>query len=570
MARNWVAPSNLSKYSKKFKKFAFGDIYVSEKGKDTGDGSMLRPFLTIERARDELRAIRASGKATKEHYIISVEACNLTRIDNPITFTQEDSNTTYVTFGDWYVNIRGCVRVQGDKFKTCDAGASDVFCVEMQALDLPADAFANENPPLVCENNVIMTRANSLAEINGRGMYFADVQSNVLYVCPNGKMNRAEIEIALSEKPLIVIDNAENMTFDGFDLMATKGCGVYAKGNNLTFKSCSFKGIGDVAIYAEGVHNTVSECEIAYMAASGIKMIAGDKPTLTPGFAVVDNCLIHDVGMVTVHNTEAVSIVGVHNKVSHNEIYNTPFRAIHYSGQNHLIEYNYIHEAVQKTEDMGTTYSGYHWESQGCVLRYNCLYNIGNEDFRSVGIYFDDMLGGQTAYGNAIINCWGHGFLIGGGRDHVCYNNMVLNAGGYSLMYDQRGRDWEKEGHIDNRESGIWCNLRSVPYTSQKWADKFPSLARVNENADEEDVNFPANPANSKVFGNLLVSEENYSISESVTRYSDIFNNCAMSPEDDIGFIDIAKGDYSLKADSPVYEKLHAFENIPFEKIGRY
>ncbi len=395
------------------------------------------------------------------------------------------------------------------------------------------------------------------------------INNGKLYVYPSANIGSANLEISLSEEPFVKLNGAENITFDGITFRLSRSCGIAAVANNITVKSCIFNDIYEKAVYAVGTRNNILECEVCHMATSGVQLIAGDKPTLTPGYGVVDNCLFHDIGEVIRSGVEGASIVGVHNRISHCEFYNTPFRAIHYSGQDHIIEYNYAHEVVLGTGDMGVTYSGYHWESQGCVLRYNCFCNVGTAEHPSNGIYWDDMLGGQTGYGNIIINCGGHGFIIGGGRDHLNYNNIVLNAGGYSLLYDQRGLDWERD-HSINFDTGIWANLKSVPYTSDKWRDKFPSLAKVITTPDWDDPNFPPTPANSRIFGNIYISRENYHVHDAVKRFSNIGNNCAFELDDEIGFIDRANGDYRLREDSPVYDKIPAFENLPFEKMGRY
>ena len=43
---------------------------------------------------------------------------------------------------------------------------------------------------------------------------------------------------------------------------------------------------------------------------------------------------------------------------------------------------------------------------------YNCIYNIGSEGYRPDAIYFDDMLSGQTAYGNLIVNTKKNGIMM--------------------------------------------------------------------------------------------------------------------------------------------------------------
>lgn len=53
-------------------------------------------------------------------------------------------------------------------------------------------------------------------------------------------------------------------------------------------------------------------------------------------------------------------------------------------------------------------------------------------------------------------------------------------------------------------------------------------------------------------------------------RFSSIGNNVKMDIDDDPGFADRKHGDYTFLPDSPVFDKIPSFENLPFEKMGRY
>ena len=139
----------------------------------------------------------------------------------------------------------------------------------------------------------------------------------------------------------------------------------------------------------------------------------------------------------------------------------------------------------------------------------------------------------------------------------------------YSLLYDQRGCEWEKNFAL-NKDSGIWQNLYSVPFRSEKWAEKYPSLSKISEEPDFDNPDFPPTPAHSRIMGNVYISSENFHVMELVKRFSNIGNNVSMDIDDDPGFCDRKGGNYVFKPDSPIYDKIPAFENLPFEKMGRY
>lgn len=197
-------------------------------------------------------------------------------------------------------------------------------------------------------------------------------------------------------------------------------------------------------------------------------LTGGDRETLTSSENVVTNNLIYDWSQVYRTYQAAVSLNGVGAVCSHNEIYNSPHEAITYSGNNHVIEYNVIHDVVLESSDAGAIYAGRRWSYYGNVIRYNCIYNIGSEDFTPSGIYFDDALSGQEAYGNLLINIPGCAFLLGGGRDLKIENNQIINAA-TPIYYDDRAmpapRRSPKRRPPADRNT---CRRSSIPCCSGK------------------------------------------------------------------------------------------------------
>ena len=144
-------------------------------------------------------------------------------------------------------------------------------------------------------------------------------------------------------------------------------------------------------------------------------MTGGDRKTLTPGNCMVLNNNIHHFAEIYETYAGGIHLNGVGNTITHNEVAFTPHAAIFYSGNDLIIEYNYIHDAVLHSDGAGAIYSGQDWTQRGTVIRYNVLERIGSDRFKPCGIYWDDRLSGQMAYGNFLIHIGHNGFLIGGG-----------------------------------------------------------------------------------------------------------------------------------------------------------
>ena len=100
-----------------------------------------------------------------------------------------------------------------------------------------------------------------------------------------------------------------------------------------------------------------------------------------------------------------------------------------------------------ETADCGAFYSGRNLWSYGSEIRYNYIHDVGEEGTFACGIYWDDGLSGQKAYGNLLINVAKYAFLVGGGRDCYVYNNVIINSGDSPIHHDARMRQYTMNYH---------------------------------------------------------------------------------------------------------------------------
>lgn len=372
---------------------------------------------------------------------------------------------------------------------------------------------------------------NVLEELDSPGEYYLDRDSGVLYLYPHGKDSVFDISIETS--PLISINGAEHMTFSGFTLTCTRETAVIVRGNDNRLDGLLIKNVANHGITAEGYRNTVENCEITRTGRGGIYLSGGDRASLTHGENRAVNNFIHDFSEVYQTYQAGVNLSGVGNICAHNEISGSPHMAIGYSGNEHLIEYNSIHDVVLHSSDAGAIYSGFDWAAHGTVIRYNLLRDIGAGDFFPDGIYWDDGLSGQTAYGNILVNVRKYAFLIGGGRDNVVRDNIIIGESREPILYDDRNRDgfvnggWAHQA-CDTPDAKHWKNLECVPYRSELWAKKFPKLARIITDFSRfNDPDFPINPANCKVENNVIINKDARFgwMAQSVYDYSEIGEN---------------------------------------------
>ena len=416
---------------------------------------------------------------------------------------------------------------------------------------------------------------NVLDELDTPGEWYLDRERGMLYLYPPVPLEGARVELTITQSSVIQVENANHLTFEGFTVKGTRGDAVTIKGDDNTIRRLTVCGVMGNAVSVEGYRNLVTECDISHTGRGGILLSGGDRNTLSPGENRADNNLIHDWAEVYMMYNPGVRLSGVGNVCSHNEIFTAPHSAVMYGGNDQIVEYNVIHDVVLHSSDAGAIYAGQDWAGQGCVVRYNCLYRAGAGEFRPDGIYFDDMLSGQSAYGNLVMDVKKNGFLIGGGRDNRITGNVVVNCG-TGIKYDDRGRDafvgngWARAAVIDYETGSMWQRLRRVPYRSDVWAARYPALARVSlDFIDPDNPDFPVNPANSVVKDNIVIDGggELGVIRPDVARYSDVSGNAVFTGEEEAGFI---PGEFVLKEDSPAWKAAPGFKNLPLEKMGRY
>lgn len=416
---------------------------------------------------------------------------------------------------------------------------------------------------------------NVFEELDSKGEWYLDRDSGIIYLYPDDDFGKASIDLTLTTKPII---NAKSdyLTFSGFTVKGTRGDAINISGNNVTVRNCLIKNVAGNAVYMNGYNNLVSENEITRTGKGGIIITGGDRETLTAGNSKADNNLIHDWSEIYQTYQPAVTLIGVGNICSHNEMFNSPHEAVTYSGNNHIIEYNNIHDVCLLSDDAGAIYSGRRWDWYGNVIRYNCICNLGSDGHTPDGIYMDDALSGQTIYGNLLINVPKIGIHLGGGRDLEVHNNIIINSNDRPISYDQRAIDGVNGGWftISLPTGSIWSNLYASPWKSELWQETYPGTARLkNDFGNQDDPDFAPNPSYSSVTGNLIVnaSESIGSISDKANQYSDISGNAVFKLTRLSGIFNAPEaGDYTLKENSKAYAQLPGFENLPINEIGRY
>ncbi len=416
---------------------------------------------------------------------------------------------------------------------------------------------------------------NVLEELTTQGEWYLDRENGLLCLWKPENIEESQIDLSLSLKPIINAE-ADYLNFDGITVKGTRSDAVVINGNNNTVQNCLIKNVAGNALVMNGSNNLAYNNEITHTGKGGIILDGGDTETLTAGNSKADNNYIHDWSEIYQTYQPAVTLLGVGNVCSHNEMANSPHEAITYKGNNHIIEYNNIHDVCLLSDDAGAIYSGRSWVWYGNVIRYNCIYNIGSGEHKPDGIYLDDALSGQQIYGNLLINIPRNSIHIGGGRDNVVENNIIVNSGENAIYFDERAREgalnngWFTHAYIGSGD--MWDALYDSPWQSEIWQNAFPEYKTMTDDKSQcESASYIPNPA-CVIRSNLILNKhrEIGDIYSSSRRFSDISENgvYSVNKAEEI-FVDFNSGNYNIKDIEGLRNSITEFQSIPLDETGR-
>jgi len=451
---------------------------------------------------------------------------------------------------------------------------------------------------------------NVLEELDQPGEWVLDRKKGVLYFWPPDALADGHAFVSLLDEPLISLDNCRYVTIQGIDVQYSRGNGIVTKGGSHNLiAGCTFCYLGkDAVVIDGGEDNGVDGCDIYNVAMGGIVLKGGDRKTLTPGHNFATNNHIHRFSQWVRTSQLAVNISGVGNRIANNLIHDAPHEGIYLSGNEHVIEYNEIHSITQETGDAGAIHTGRDWTWRGNIIRYNYIHDLQGPGLHGVmGIYLDDWASGFTVYGNVLYKA-GRATLIGGGRDNVVENNVYIQCSP-SLHVDARGLSWASY-YFDGTLTTLDDRMKEMNYSQPPYSEKYPELLTLYQDD-------PAVPKNNRIvrnvsYGgrwldvydywafdfsvvtmkdNLIADPElcrrrlpgqtgwdpyylNIDLKEGYATYrpgdpvimAEFRDNQII--EGDPGFVDLRKGNFLLKKDSPAFKL--GFRQIPMERIGLY
>lgn len=403
---------------------------------------------------------------------------------------------------------------------------------------------------------------NLLCELDRPGEYYLDRSAGRLYFWPPARGKQA----VLSQSTGIIRgENLAHVSFCGFVIEACRATAVaFRDGSNCRVVGCTIRNVGHRAVTASGgTEHEVYGCDVYHCGEGGISLTGGDRPTLTPADHNAENNHVHHYSRRARTYKTGISVGGVGNRIAHNLIHDGPHMALSAGGNEHLVEFNEIHNVVYESGDAGAYYVGRDWTQRGNVLRYNYWHQIvGATGHGGMTIYLDDQHCGHTITGNVFEKC-SRAVFIGGGDDNIVTNNVFVDCW-RAAHIDNRGMGWQKAA-TDDPNGTLRTRLRAMPIQSKLWKERYPNLAGILQ--DEPNI-----PKRNVFARNISAGGTWDDIHEGTRQYQIVKDNLVF--DDDPHWVRLVKDASGRLVDiefaDPQAVKQIGFEPIPVEKIGVY
>ena len=399
---------------------------------------------------------------------------------------------------------------------------------------------------------------NALEALAQPGDYYLDIANGMLYFWPPESL-KSEVAVSLVEEPLLHIEGAQHIRFEGFCLEYGRGSGVQITDcEHVVVAECTVRNIGNHGIVIEGGQRCeVAACDVHHCGDSGIILSGGDRATLQASrHRAIDNH-VHHMGEWSRCYQPGIRVSGVGQRLEHNLIHDGPHNGILLSGNEHVIEYNHVHHVCQESGDVGAFYMGRDWTECGNVIRHNFFHHTQGVGMGSMAVYLDDCASSTTIFGNIFYECR-RAVFIGGGRNNRVENNIFIDCEP-AVQLDGRGLDtspvWQGMVHRTMKE-----RLDAVAHHHPPYSTRYPDLRQLDPYY-AEGTGIP--PEGNLIVRNICCGSWLDIGWHAEPKLVAVQNN--MVNEDPL-FVDAEGMDFQLRVDSPAYEI--GFKQIPVDKIG--
>lgn len=500
------------------------------------------------------------------------------------------------------------------------AATWDVYRTKIKKIDKAAGTIETFGQswalPAVSSASFTHFYENVLEEIDLPGEWAIDGKHMNLYVYPYDIEGDTEYSFVHSSNHLMTFNKVKNVVINGITIEHSGGKGIYFKeSEGCIVQNCTIMNTNECGVmflksyncgaidnyfYNAGINdkraiNFAFEDSDSASAESVVKRFTEKSyKNIEPSGNFAQNNIISSSGGAGIKSTGFPQMVTSHNTVircKRDALYVTQaFEAI--------TEYNEVAGTPFEVKDAGTFYmAGPGWPT-GSHIRYNYFHDPMLE---GNAIYLDEGTSGVSVYGNVGVDYVWCGMASNGGRDIATYNNIFIQDPNskykgewrYGGISNSMSFYWKGGGSetqwltkvAGSREASMMKYAETGTTLSDRYIQRFPRYVDyVKENIaalEEREAGIERGPAELKArFPGGFYVENNIVVGKgkNIVLYEDeegvgsdphiVKENFETDDRSKVGFVDYKNHDYTLKADSPVYEVIPDFENIDVSKSG--
>jgi hypothetical protein len=346
--------------------------------------------------------------------------------------------------------------------------------MNVTGMDVPA------YPDVPAEYKMRYVVTDLLEELEEPGEWFLDREQGILYLYPSMPLEESTLELSILDAPMFVAREAAHLRFENLTLELGQQDAVHLiDSNDCLIYNCSIRRFAGGGINVDGgERNAIHSCHLHTLGRNGTWLKGGDRITLKSGNHVLEHCHIHHFSRLDGTYTPAVHAMGVGCRIAYNDMHDTPSHVLRIDGNDHIVEYNEVHDAVTESDDQGAVDVFGNPTFRGCIYRYNYFHHIGTErSFGVAGVRFDDCISGMVVYGNIFFRTSdGHfgAVQINSGRENVIERNLIVEcktgvSGGWTPGWSAGNSMWIT---FNEGKSPKWTKY----IMSDLYRDRYPLL----------------------------------------------------------------------------------------------
>ena len=413
-----------------------------------------------------------------------------------------------------------------------------------------------------------------LEELDTPGEWYLDRERGVLILWPPQGLRTPQIVLSVNPTAVLQCSGASHLEFRGLGIESAAGCGIrIEKGSACRVVACEIRNVGTHGVTVTGGdRHQIVGCDIHHTGDKAIAMKSGNRYTLARGDSLIDNCHLHHTNRIVRSGSQAVSLLGVGNRLSHNLIHDTGYIAIRFGGNDHVMEFNRLFRTNVESAEGGVFYTGRDWTSRGSVIRHNFIHHVQDTQ-EGCGsstrfVHLDDSAPEIEIHGNICYRIGGGVSICGGAANNVHDNLFVECAWGVDI--GPRGHDMfepDGKGGFNMVGRAGWSSLekylRRYKWNQPPYSTRYPKLGAMFKKRPI------AAPWFNTVTRNVMVQcGRGIRASGMQPGWSTVENNWEGK---DPGFVegDHTKLDFRLADSAEVFAKI-GFQHLSLDKIGLY